>query len=147
MYCPHCGAQNDESFKFCKTCGTDLTATIPLDAAKTAPPELSEVDLVRQELREEYEILEELGRGGMAIVFRAKESQLDREVAIKVLPFSLAFDKEFVERFQREARTAAKLDRKSTRLNSSHLVISYAVFCLKKKKKIKYNYGLCRIIK
>jgi len=113
MYCPHCGAQNDESFKFCKTCGTDLTATIPLDAAKTAPPELSEVDLVRQELREEYEILEELGRGGMAIVFRAKESQLDREVAIKVLPFSLAFDKEFVERFQREARTAAKLEHPS----------------------------------
>src|SRR6059036_71833 len=110
MYCPHCGAQNDESFKFCKTCGTDLTATIPLDAAKTGPPELSEVDLVRQELREEYEILEELGRGGMAIVFRAKETELDREVAIKVLPFSLAFDKEFVERFQREARTSAKLE-------------------------------------
>src|SRR5207245_2124405 len=52
----------------------------------------------------------ELGRGGMAIVFKAKEKQLDREVAIKVLPFSLAFDKEFVERFQREARTSAKLE-------------------------------------
>src|SRR5256714_7681138 len=46
----------------------------------------------------------------MAIVFKAKEKQLDREVAIKVLPFSLAFDKEFVERFQREARTSAKLE-------------------------------------
>src|SRR6266576_3994625 len=63
--------------------------------------------MVRQELTEEYDILEELGRGGMAIVFKAKEKQLDREVAIKVLPFSLAFDKEFVERFQREARTSA----------------------------------------
>src|SRR5256712_9051885 len=66
--------------------------------------------MVRQELHEEYEILDELGRGGMAIVFKAKEKQLDREVAIKVLPFSLAFDKEFVERFQREARTSAKLE-------------------------------------
>ena len=46
----------------------------------------------------------------MAIVFKAKEKQLDHEVAIKVLPFSLAFDKEFVERFQREARTSAKLE-------------------------------------
>src|SRR5690349_3511631 len=46
----------------------------------------------------------------MAIVFRAKERQLDREVAVKVLPFSLAFDKDFVERFEREARTAAKLE-------------------------------------
>src|SRR6202165_6240247 len=66
--------------------------------------------MVRQELDEEYEIVEELGRGGMAIVFKAKEKQLDREVAIKVLPFSLAFDKGFVERFQREARTSAKLE-------------------------------------
>jgi serine/threonine-protein kinase len=113
MYCPHCGAQNDESFKFCKTCGADLSATLPLDAVvKPAgdAAEPSELDLVRGELDEEYEILEELGRGGMAIVFRAREKQLDREVAIKVLPFSLAFDKEFVERFQREARTSAKLE-------------------------------------
>jgi eukaryotic-like serine/threonine-protein kinase len=112
MYCPHCGAQNDESFKFCKTCGADLSATLPLDAVakplETAEP--SELDLVRGELEEEYEIIKELGRGGMAIVFHAKEKQLDREVAIKVLPFSLAFDKEFVERFQREARTSAKLE-------------------------------------
>src|SRR3989475_341912 len=72
--------------------------------------DIAEIDMVRQELDAEYEILEELGRGGMAIVFKAKEKQLDREVAIKVLPFSLAFDKEFVERFQREARTSAKLE-------------------------------------
>ena len=111
MYCPHCGAQNDEAFKFCKTCGTDLTATLPLDAvAKPQVEEPSEIDLVRGELKEEYEILEELGRGGMAIVFRAREKTLEREVAIKVLPFSLAYDKEFVERFQREARTSAKLE-------------------------------------
>ncbi|HSD30712.1 MAG TPA: serine/threonine-protein kinase, partial [Gemmatimonadales bacterium] len=116
IYCPHCGAQNEESFKFCKTCGADLSATLPLDAVVKPSPasaetvETSELDLVRAELEEEYEIQEELGRGGMAIVFRAKEKQLDREVAIKVLPFSLAFDKEFVERFQREARTSAKLE-------------------------------------
>src|SRR2546426_7818994 len=36
-------------------------------------------------------------------------------------------------------------DRKSTRLNSSHLVISYAVFCLKKKKKINNNFIICKI--
>ena len=71
---------------------------------------MTEIEMVRKELAEEYDILDELGRGGMAIVFKAKEKQLDREVAIKVLPFSLAFDKEFVERFQREARTSAKLE-------------------------------------
>ena len=44
------------------------------------------------------------------MVYRARDRQLEREVAIKVLPFSLAFDAEFVERFQREARTAAQLE-------------------------------------
>ncbi|HEV8382042.1 MAG TPA: TonB family protein [Gemmatimonadales bacterium] len=109
MYCSRCGTQNKDTAKFCDSCGLDLTATTPTGVRAEAP-DISEIDMVRQELNEEYEILDELGRGGMAIVFKAKEKQLDREVAIKVLPFSLAFDKEFVERFQREARTSAKLE-------------------------------------
>ncbi|MEO5567002.1 MAG: serine/threonine-protein kinase [Gemmatimonadaceae bacterium] len=71
---------------------------------------LSEMELVRSVLADDYEILEELGRGGMAIVFRAREKALDREVAIKVLPARLAIDEGFIERFEHEARTAAKLE-------------------------------------
>ncbi|MBI4502720.1 MAG: protein kinase, partial [Gemmatimonadetes bacterium] len=74
------------------------------------PAEETEFDVVREALKDEYELIKELGRGGMATVYRAREKGLDREVAVKVLPFSLAFDKDFVERFQREARTAAKLE-------------------------------------
>src|SRR6267142_5867916 len=109
MYCSRCGTQNKDTAKFCDSCGLDLTATTPVGAL-SEPQEVTEIEMVRKELDEEYEIVDELGRGGMAIVFKAKEKQLDREVAIKVLPFSLAFDKEFVERFQREARTSAKLE-------------------------------------
>jgi hypothetical protein len=83
-------------------------ATTPVHAIATGV--LQELDLVRESLAAEYDIIEELGRGGMAMVYRAKDRQLEREVAIKVLPFSLAFDTEFVERFQREARTAAQLE-------------------------------------
>jgi serine/threonine-protein kinase len=82
-------------------------ATTPVHAIATG---VEETDLVREALAAEYEIIEELGRGGMAMVYRARDRQLEREVAIKVLPFSLAFDSEFVERFQREARTAAQLE-------------------------------------
>jgi len=109
LYCSRCGTQNKDTAKFCDSCGLDLTAMTPTGVRAEAA-DIAEIDMVRQELDAEYEILEELGRGGMAIVFKAKEKQLDREVAIKVLPFSLAFDKEFVERFQREARTSAKLE-------------------------------------
>src|SRR2546427_643172 len=108
MYCSRCGTQNDDASKFCRSCGLDLVAT-PIQDHQ----ELTELDLVREQLKDEYEILDELGRGGMAIVFKAREKQLERDVAIKVLPFSLAFDKEFVERFQREARTSAKLEHPS----------------------------------
>src|SRR5690349_22603077 len=113
MYCSRCGTSNEDNAKFCKSCGLDLTATTPINAIKTGQQEVTEIDLVREQLKEEYDILEELGRGGMAIVFKARERQLERDVAIKVLPFSLAFDKEFVERFQREARTSAKLEHPS----------------------------------
>src|SRR5437773_12227561 len=110
MYCSRCGTQNDDTSKFCRSCGLDLTTTTPVRAVRDQHPDVTEIDLVREQLQDEYDILEELGRGGMAIVFKAREKQLERDVAIKVLPFSLAFDKEFVERFQREARTSAKLE-------------------------------------
>src|SRR5207244_10538876 len=105
MYCSRCGTQNDDASKFCRSCGLDLAAT-PIQDTQY----VTELERLRQNLKDNNEILEELGRGGMAIVFKAREKQLERDVAIKVLPFSLAFDKEFVERFQREARTSAKLE-------------------------------------
>ncbi len=113
MYCSRCGTQNDDASKFCRSCGLDLAHTTPVAAVRDQQVDATELDLVREQLKDEYEILEELGRGGMAIVFKAREKQLERDVAIKVLPFSLAFDKEFVERFQREARTSAKLEHPS----------------------------------
>ena len=56
-----------------------------------------------------FQILERVGRGGMGTVYRAKQLSLDRVVAFKVLSPSLAWDKEFIERFMQEARAAARL--------------------------------------
>jgi serine/threonine protein kinase len=54
-----------------------------------------------------YEILEEIGRGGFAVVYKARDTTLDRLVALKVLHPQLTVDPKFVRRFQQEARTAA----------------------------------------
>ena len=56
-----------------------------------------------------YQILSRLGKGSMGIVYRARQSSVDRIVAVKVLLESLAKNKEFIKRFEREAKIAAKL--------------------------------------
>src|SRR5258705_11556143 len=57
-----------------------------------------------------YEILAALGAGGMGEVYRARDTKLDRDVAIKVLPELFVADPERVARFQREAKTLAALN-------------------------------------
>ncbi|MBZ5617271.1 MAG: hypothetical protein LAQ69_00865 [Acidobacteriia bacterium] len=52
-----------------------------------------------------YEILAPIGAGGMSEVYRARDSKLNRDVAVKVLPAGLANDAQYMARFQREAQT------------------------------------------
>ena len=106
--CARCGSLIPDKAATCAACGLNQGATTGVyDAAPSQPDDAA---LVRAALADEYDILEELGRGGMAVVFRARERALERDVAIKVLPRALAFDAALVERFQREARIAAALE-------------------------------------
>lgn len=57
-----------------------------------------------------YELIEPLGRGGMATVLKARDTILDRLVALKILPPDMAVEADHVQRFSQEARAAAKLD-------------------------------------
>src|SRR6266550_3176263 len=57
-----------------------------------------------------YEVLGQLGAGGMGEVYRARDTRLGRDVAIKVLPAGLASDPDRLKRFEREARSASSLN-------------------------------------
>ncbi len=81
--------------------------------AEAPPPMPDLVDPLLESLREatigDYEVLAELGRGGMAVVYLAHDLALDRKVAIKVMLPALVQSEGSAERFKREARTAASL--------------------------------------
>jgi len=79
-----------------------------LSISQLKPPD--EEQVLRINLSGRYKIIRKLGEGGMASVYRAYEKDLDRDVAIKVLPRAFLHDKKFIERFKREARIAAKLE-------------------------------------
>ena len=68
-----------------------------------------------------YEILEEVGRGGFAIVHRARDTQLGRDVALKELRPILLDDEAWVARFQQEARAIARLDHPATPALGRHI--------------------------
>ena len=127
-FCARCGSRVGPGAYFCPRCGTSIPVA-PADAptVATAPPPPHDagrealLDALRQAALGEYEILAELGRGGMATVYLAHDVALDRKVAIKVLaPALLQMGEGMVERFKREARTAAAL-------SHPHIIPIYAV--------------------
>src|SRR6266568_326955 len=125
--CSRCGASVGPGVSFCPRCGTGIPVAVGGAAAvATAPGRTRDerdalLDALRQAALGEYEILAELGRGGMATVYLAHDLALDRKVAIKVLaPALLHMGEGMVERFKREARTAAAL-------SHPHIIPIYAV--------------------
>lgn len=109
--CPKCGGPipAEAPQGLCPRCLL-MQASIPTEAgrgaaSKSAPPTQEELAAAFPQL----EILELIGQGGMGFVFKARQPKLDRFVALKILPASLAADSAFAERFTREGRMLARL--------------------------------------
>jgi len=77
--------------------------------ARTAPAETKVANLVGQSLGP-YQIVEQIGAGGMGTVYKAYQPSMDRYVAVKVLPAQVSQDAQFIKRFQREAKAIARLE-------------------------------------
>lgn len=109
--CPKCGAAipPEAPQGLCPKCLLAFVS-MPTEAAppvreRPAPPSLEQIAAAFPQL----EILDLVGQGGMGVVFKARQPRLDRFVALKILPQSLATDSAFAERFTREGRLLARL--------------------------------------
>ncbi len=113
MKCPQCGASLEEDAPqgLCPACllrqglATRTVLDEPQGQKGFTPPAIEELAPLFPQL----EILELIGRGGMGAVYKARQKELDRIVALKILPPGIGGAPGFAERFAREAKALAKL--------------------------------------
>ncbi|HUT62607.1 MAG TPA: SUMF1/EgtB/PvdO family nonheme iron enzyme [Anaerolineae bacterium] len=121
MYCDRCGSENREGAEFCSTCGSKLTSVSETGVSGTREADdrfrtdsgSDYIERFKDIVSDRYTILQELGRGGMAIVFLAVDRRLERKVALKLLPKEFSHDTHLAQRFMREAKISAQLSHPS----------------------------------
>jgi serine/threonine protein kinase len=137
LTCAHCGGSLGSGDRFCAQCGAELLSCINcgesllpgdlscpecgtpvepgelphpfLPSSESPSPSIDLIERLRRATLGEFEIGQELGRGGMAAVFLAHEIALDRKVAIKVMAPGLLLGDGMIDRFRNEAVTIANL--------------------------------------
>jgi len=112
MKCPKCQTDNPQNSKYCAECATRLDSSISPSFTMTMDTNADELTrgLV---FAGRYEIIEELGAGGMGRVFRAFDKKMEEEVALKLIKPEIAADKRIVERFRNEIKIARKITHKN----------------------------------
>jgi len=110
--CPKCSSDNPSDSKYCKECATPLPLSGEVSVTKTLETPVEGLKSGTT-FAERYEIIEELGTGGMGKVYRVKDEKLDEEMALKVLRPDIAANKSMIERFKNELKLARKIAHRS----------------------------------
>jgi serine/threonine protein kinase len=135
MKCTNCQADNPEDARFCGNCGTQLRSPTPqsspppshmpqpsVPAQKTPREEEIPTQILPTPIKElrrgaifaqRYEIIEELGRGGMGRLYRALDTKIAQEVALKILRHEISRDQTIIDRFSNELKTARRIAHKN----------------------------------
>ena len=124
MKCPKCRLENPETSRFCADCGTQLIPGREPNSAETAivSPKSAPTETLQAPIKElttgstfagRYQIIEELGKGGMGRVYKVHDSELKEKIALKLLKPEIGIDEEMIERFRNELKLARKISQRN----------------------------------
>lgn len=120
IQCPKCQTDNPDTQKFCGECAAPLRPSEDISFTKTL--EIPIKGLAKgSTIAGRYEILVQLGRGGMGEVYKVRDTKLDEEMALKLLKLDIASDESMIERFRNELKLARKITHKNVcRMHDFH---------------------------
>ena len=110
--CPKCRSDNPDTATFCADCGTQLPSLRDIEVTETMATPKKELT-TGSTFAGRYQIIEELGRGGMGKVYKALDAEVDEKIALKLIKPEIAADKKTIERFRNELKFARKIRHKN----------------------------------
>jgi serine/threonine protein kinase/Tfp pilus assembly protein PilF len=114
MKCPKCHSENPSDSQYCSKCATQLIPPEEISAPDTETVQAPIKELTRgTTFAKRYEIVEELGKGGMGKVYRVDDKKIKEEVALKLLKPEIASDEKTIVRFSNELKLARKISHRN----------------------------------
>ncbi len=110
--CPKCQFDNTSDSKFCKECGTQLPSLEDIEVTETIETPKEELT-TGSTFAGRYQIIEELGKGGMGRVYKALDKEVNAKIALKLVKPEIASDKKTIERFRNELKVARDIAHKN----------------------------------
>lgn len=112
--CPKCDTNNPSDSKYCRECATPLPSAEDIQISHTKTLETPVEELTRGTIfADRYEIIEELGKGGMGKVYKVLDKEVNAKIALKFIKPEIAADKKTIERFRNELKTARDISHKN----------------------------------
>ena len=112
--CPKCHSDNPPGSRVCTICGLQLDIVDNLSLADTGTKEIPKKELKRgTTFADRYEVIEELGRGGMGKVYRVEDLKIKEELALKLINPEVASEKNTIQRFINELKVAHKISHRN----------------------------------
>ncbi|MFB0519530.1 MAG: protein kinase, partial [Acidobacteriota bacterium] len=114
MKCPTCNFDNPDDTYYCGKCGTQLPPSEEIPLARTKTLQTPKIELTPgSTFAGRYQIIEELGRGGMGKVYKIFDKKIKEKVALKLIKPEIAADEDTIERFSNELKFARKISHRN----------------------------------